>query len=213
MRKCKPIPLRREGVRAEEATMGTVRDVVSALRVFSAKPKTDIREGRPYGIARIEPFDSHTRMVVSNGISSLIVDVQVKVEAVHHVYVRLSGKGKNDSTKGVVTISQDSVPVALPITDESNELYFGLVERITNDAILSAEKYGEMAMSPAYFDPHLIGDCLSAVAPLAEYIELYIPRSYHEPALIRGKTPGSLKFAALVMPFRVPLKEKEEASK
>jgi hypothetical protein len=105
------------------------------------------------------------------------------------------------------------VSVALPITDEGNEHYFSLVERLTNDAILSAEKYGEMAMSPAYFDPHLIGDCLSAVAPLAKYIELYMPRSYHEPALIIGESPGSLRFAALVMPLRVHLKGKEEASK
>jgi hypothetical protein len=152
-------------------------------------------------------------MVVSDGICSLIVDVQVKVEAVRHVYVKLAGVGKNDTSKGVVTISQDSVSVALPITDEGNEHYFSLVERLTNDATLLAEKYRGMVIAPAYFDPHLIGDCLSAVAPLAEYIELYMPRSYHEPALIRGETPGSLKFAALVMPFRVPLKEKEEASK
>jgi hypothetical protein len=146
-------------------------------------------------------------MVVSNGICSLILDVQVKVEAVHHVYVRLSGKGKNDASKGVVTISQDSVSVALPITDEGNEHYFSLVERLTNDAILLAEKYRGMVMAPAYFDPHLMGDCLSAVAPLAEYIELYMPRSQNEPALIIGESPGSLRFSALVMPYRVPMKK------
>ncbi len=194
--------------------MGAVRDIVSALRVFSAKPNKELAvEGRPYGIARIEPFDSHTRAVVSNGICSLIVDIQVKVEATHHVYVRLSGKGKNDASKGVVTISQDSVSVALPITDEGKEHYFSLVERFTNAAILSANTYGDNVMSPAYFDPHLIGDCLSAVAPLANYVELYMPQSYRDPALIIGESPGSLRFSALIMPFRVPLKEKEEASK
>jgi hypothetical protein len=151
-------------------------------------------------------------MVVSNGISSLIVDVQVKVEAVHHVYVRLSGKGKNDSTKGVVNFIQDNESVALPITDESNELYFGLVERFTNAAILSANTYGDNVMSPTYFDPRLIGDCLSAVAPLANYVEFYMPRRQNEPALIIGESPGSLRFSALITPHR-PLVRTTGASK
>jgi hypothetical protein len=151
--------------------------------------------------------------MVSNGICSLIVDVQVKIEAAQPVYVRLSGRGKKDSAKGFVTMHQGDESVALPIIEESDASFFDLIEKYTNNAILLAEKYEDDVTSLAYFEPHLIGDCLSALAPLANYVELYMPRSYHEPALIRGEMPGSLMFAALIMPFYVPLKAKEKASK